>query len=141
MKKITNIFFIPAAAVGSGLLLYFFAVGLLDGSAMAQKVDNCAFYEKVYISGNKQLSSIFVEGIGDDSAPRETSRQLRALNVRMEQLIVIQQMQSIGCKLPEQISSISHYLSPALDCGNARLRGNSESPKCDRDTWVSATGE
>ena len=108
---------------------------------MAQRVDQCAFYENAYISSNKHLSSIWADGIADDSAPRETNRQLRALNARMEQLIVIQQMQSIGCKLPEQISSVGHYLSPALDCATATLRGNSESPKCDRNTWVPATDE
>lgn len=137
MSKIPITTFTLAFVIGFALLISFVTVGLNE-PAMAQKADKCAFYENAYISSNKHLSSIWADGIGDDSAPRETNRQLKALNERMEQLIVIQQMQAIGCKLPEQTSSHWHYLSPALDC---ELERDLESPKCNRDTWTSTTGE
>ena len=54
---------------------------------------------------NKELAAIGVEGIFDDSAPRETNRQTRMLNQRIFQLVLIFQMQAHDCDIPKLPSS------------------------------------
>ena len=131
MRKITIVTLALSLTIEFGLLISFFVVGL-NKPAMAQEIDKCTFYENAYVNGNKQLSMISAKGFLDNSAPRETNRQLQALNEKIGQLIIIQQMQDIGCNLPEQTSSADYYGAIALAC---TLGNKSKSPECDPETW------
>lgn len=78
-------------------------------------------------------------GIGDDSAPRETYRQLQLLNERILQLITLQQMNVHGCDIPKKASSEIEYLFPAMKCRGILIEGGSEySPECDSSKWKSS---
>ena len=122
--------------IGCGLLISFFAVMLLNEPAAAQRGSLCRIYANVYDDSNKELSSVHAQGLFDDSAPRATYRELQALNAKTTQLIVLQQMEAYGCDIPKEVSSHIHYQAPAMACHI----GGYDSERCDKDTWIPATG-
>ena len=98
----------------------------------------CEAYSDLYEGANQELASIAVSSIGDDSAPRETNRQLKKLNERIFQLITITQMQFHGCTVPKFPSSDIMYLLDALKCNNSRFTEGLDTPECDRSSWTNA---
>jgi len=95
----------------------------------------CQEYERLYTEANKNLASIYVRGWGDDSAPRESSRQLEMLNERIFQLLLVEQMQSHGCSIPKKPSTFSEFLSSAFACQFSSKEDRKA--KCDSDGWSS----
>jgi len=102
--------------------------------ALAQKVD-CASLNSQFESSNKELSYLNTSGLTDDSAPRETNRQLKAVNERLAQSMVLDRMIQAKCALPSQLSDDVYYWKPAFDC--AMARGDADiKEKCDRSKWT-----
>ena len=97
----------------------------------------CDVYNNVYEGANKTIASVEAEGTFDNSAPRETNRQLKVLNERILQLIVIQQMHAHGCKIPKTTSSGVGYTVDATKCSTERIMGNIGAPECDQTNWKS----
>ena len=89
----------------------------------------CEVYENMYDGANKELAAIGVEGIFDDSAPRETNRQTRMLNQRIFQLVLIFQMQAHDCDIPNLPSSGTGYTINVMECRTELMRGNSGRPE------------
>ncbi|MBC6437096.1 MAG: hypothetical protein GDA52_02900 [Rhodobacteraceae bacterium] len=110
---------------------------LIAQSAAAWGADEtlCEVYANTYDGANQTMASIEAGGIFDDSAPRETMRQLQMLNERLLQLLLMQQMEYHGCDLPKIPSGAIGYMVDAMKCANERLLGNGESPECDREEW------
>ena len=75
------------------------------------------------------------EGIGDDSAPRQTNRDVENSNSLLRASMVLTLMQAHHCALPDHSPSMATYLSPALSCVTDRLKGTSEPPTCNQATW------
>ncbi len=90
-----------------------------------------------YEGGNKDIAMIEVEGFSDDSAPRESNRQLQMLNVRLNQLIALQLMEVHKCPSPKHTSSGIAYSIQALQCQTEKIKGNYTSEKCDTSKWKS----
>ena len=126
----------------SKLLLFVLAIGVIVSPTVAKTQDTspqqrlCEIYENLYDGANKKLAAIAAEGILDDSAPRETNRQTRALNQRIFQLILIFQMQAHKCDIPKFPSSGTGYMADALECQTRLMFGPSEHPDCDRSKWT-----
>lgn len=82
------------------------------------------------------LSSVL--GIGDNSAPRATLRQLEIAN----NLSTIQANLTLMAqnKCPARTAPIipAVYLSNALDCNIAIMKGEKNAPACDKSTWQPA---
>ena len=95
----------------------------------------CETYEKLYTNANKGLALIYERGIGDDSAPRASKRQLEMLNERIYQLILIEQMQAHGCGIPKKPSSDLEFWSSALECEEASKE--EREAQCDITNWKS----
>lgn len=96
----------------------------------------CEVYGNLYDGANKELAAIEVEGIGDDSAHRETNRQTRMLNQRIFQFILIFQMQAHECDIPKLPSGGMGYMVDAVECQTELIRGNSGRPECDQSKWT-----
>ena len=118
------------------------AVGFSSPSAVAGSEDKpprqslCGIYENIYEGANKEMALISGEGTFDNSAPRETNRQLKILNERVLQLIVISQMQAHGCAIPKIPSDGDiGYTIHAIECHTERMKGNFNSSKCDKSSW------
>lgn len=90
-----------------------------------------------YIEENlKSIAYENISGIGDNSAPRETNRQLKinaAGNQITNQLI---HMQSLQC--PAIQWSITHtvFTSYAIECSLAVTRNEDYKEKCNRKNWT-----
>jgi hypothetical protein len=95
----------------------------------------CPSLAREYDGIEKSLASTYAEGIGDDSAPRETNRQVENSNDLMRASMVLTLMQAHHCSLPDHSPSAIRYLSPALSCATDRLKGVSQPPSCDQSTW------
>lgn len=124
----------------SALLVCFFGSSLQASEKTPQQV-LCEVYDRTYDGANKSIASIEAEGISDNSAPRESNRQLKILNERVQQLIVVQQMQAYGCKVPKATSSGVGYMIHAVECSTEQIKGNFNSITCDRSNWKSILDE
>lgn len=126
----------------SALLFLALSIGVIVSPTVAKSQDTspqqrlCEVFENLYDGANKQLGAIFVEGFSDDSAPRETNRQIRMLNQRLFQLILIFQMQAYECDVPKHPSDGMGYYVDAMECSTERIKGNLEHPECDRSEWT-----
>ena len=122
--------------------LLFLALSIAVSPTVAKSQDTsprqrlCEVYGDLYDGANKELAEIDVEGIGDDSAHRETNRQTRMLNQRIFQLILIFQIQAHDCDIPKLPSSGTGYTINAMECRTELMRGNSGRPECDRSEWT-----
>lgn len=95
----------------------------------------CGVYDSVYEGANKTIASVKAGGTFDNSAPRESNRELKVLNERILQLMVIQQMQAHGCQIPKTTSSGVGYMIDALKCATERIKGNVNASECDQRNW------
>ena len=99
--------------------------------------DVCADLTNFHSDRSKEISSIFTRGIMDDSAHRETNRQLQIANQYLLQLMALYHMQAHDCILPTTITTGLDYLSDALKCDRALLAGDgAKAPECDRSQWT-----
>ncbi len=114
-------------------VIVFFTLPISFGWA-ADNAKLCEAYNNTYTEANKNLAMITADGISDNSAPRETNRQLETLNQRTLQLMLIQQMEAHGCRVPKLISTGGGYLGNALACSLKSY----DSPECDRQKWKSS---
>ena len=95
----------------------------------------CGKFADAFDHANKSLAMSYVNGLGDDSAPRAASRYLEDVRDYLKQLILIQQMNAYDCNLPTTVSGAGAYLGDALDCRGAQTRGDHDSGACDLSTW------
>ncbi len=95
----------------------------------------CEVYSNFYVGANQELAIIDASGIGDDSAARETNRQIKKLNERIFQLITVTQMQFHGCTVPKMPSSGTVYIIDAIKCHTSRITDGLDTPECDRSSW------
>ena len=119
------------------LFLLFWGIVLMSFGTSAASSKLCGLYDKAYDDANKELSAIDAEGIFDNSAYRETNRQLRMLNERIRQSMTFMQMTHYGCELPKKSSGALEYTAGAAECKAEKSKGKPDSPKCDRSKWKS----
>ena len=85
----------------------------------------------------KSLAVTEAEGIGDNSAPRETNRQVEDSNLLTRASMMLTLMEAHHCTLPDHAPSAARYLSSALTCAKDRLKGalGAETPSCKMQDW------
>jgi hypothetical protein len=100
----------------------------------------CDKLAAAFESGVKELSFIRSEGVPDNSAARETNRQLEKVVTTNIMQMHLTLMQANKCTLPTaNISDVDYYID-ALSCTTAMLKappGEKEMPpECDRSKWT-----
>jgi hypothetical protein len=95
----------------------------------------CASLAADYDQIEKATASRWSSSLGDNSAPRATLRETEDANGLAQAQIIITLMQANRCPLPDHAPSIKRYLSAALACGTARLKGGSDVPECKMEAW------
>ena len=85
----------------------------------------------------QNIAISFVEGIGDNSAPRATLRAIREQNALSNAALTIALMRDNRCTMPTRAPRVATYVVAASQCETARLRapGQQDLPACDRATW------
>lgn len=105
--------------------------------AQTQQVSqaDCQAFETAIESGVKGVALILAEGIIDNSAPRQTYRSAD-INNKL-QIINLNLLLEVQNKCPIRKTPIvpSIYLSEALDCNLAQVKGEKDSPACDMKNW------
>lgn len=97
----------------------------------------CSKLSADFDQAEKALAMTFAEGVGDDSAVRETSRQIESSNFISSAGIAVNLMEAHHCVLPDHAPSTARYLSAALTCVTDRLKnGSSDTPSCKMDSWA-----
>lgn len=99
---------------------------------------SCEQLKSLYDDQDKHIALINVRGIGDDSAPRATLRQLQKLEHLLQKQMLLDFMTRKKCKFPDHVSS--QYRLNAIKCGTQILKGNSSHPDCDKSKWESFLG-
>ena len=99
---------------------------------------NCDAFNEAIDSSIKEISFLSAEGIGDNSAPRESNRktnQLFHMSMINANLVL---MQAGKCPLPKTPIHQHAYKISAQKCMLAILKANGTNPlpDCDRSAWV-----
>lgn len=113
--------------------LLFVALCLSPASAVSD--DLCEKYANGFDTANKKMAQLAVDGLGDNSAPRASLNQMRRLDWRMFQLILIHQMRAQDCDIPKALSGGDPYMTEALKCANKKLERKYDAPECNMAKW------
>lgn len=108
------------------------AITLCAGEGFAA---DCKALLDQYIVQTKRLASEKADGVGDNSAPRETMRQLKILNLNMMRQMNLDMMIAGKCLLPDKPASDFNYSINALQCATKIVQGNYNAPECDYSAW------
>jgi hypothetical protein len=102
--------------------------------------DVCERLSAAVEDGVKELSQIRVDGLTDDSAPRETNRQLEKVITTNLMQMHLTLMQANKCTLPKTTFYDTAYYTDALSCATARLKARADDketpPDCVRSKWT-----
>jgi hypothetical protein len=110
-------------------------VALAAPAASAASGSTCSGLAKSYDQVEKSLAMTYAEGVGDNSAVRETNRQTENSNDLAKASIVISLMQAHHCTLPDHAPTMGTYISDALTCATDRLKGTADAPSCKMENW------
>jgi len=110
-------------------------VALAAPGAPAASSSTCSGLAKSYDQVEKSLAMTYAEGVGDNSAVRETNRQTENSNDLAKASIVISLMQAHHCTLPDHAPTMGTYISDALTCATDRLKGSADAPSCKMENW------
>lgn len=131
LRLISSAALLCAATAQSGLVL--------AAPAPAPSVANgaCTKLAADYDQVEKALAMTEAEGVGDNSAPRETNRQVEDSNYLARASMTLTLMEANHCALPDHAPSSIRYLSSALTCATDRLKSpiGSETPSCKMENW------
>lgn len=101
--------------------------------------NRCVTLANDYRRHEMNLADIDAEGVGDNSAPRATLREMRTANELTLANMTLQLMQAHRCALPDREPSGAAYSLAALQCRNAMMRmspGQRDLPaECNRGGW------
>lgn len=117
-------------------LLFFIAVCFwVSGTA---KAETCEELKEKYYTQDKKTTLSRSKGAGDDSAIRETNRELERVGFLLEKLIILQFMERQKCESPPAVAK--NYWLEGLSCSTARLqvqlgKRDSANPECDISKW------
>lgn len=95
----------------------------------------CSKLAADYDQVDKSLALTFAEGVGDNSAPRDTSRKIEESNELSRASMMLTLMEAHHCPLPDHAPSETRYMSNALTCSTDILRSGADAPSCKTDTW------
>jgi hypothetical protein len=125
-------------------------VAILAAAALQGSPGVCVAFSGAVIDGEKELAYISVDGVGDNSAPRETVRAVNS-SVEMSRIQAnITLMAAQQCPLPNQPVDINAYGLAALDCKIANTKialamtkgaTFSLAPECERAAWKRNPGK
>jgi hypothetical protein len=88
----------------------------------------------------KDMSMLYVEGVGDDSAPREAVRQQQVGNDLQVIALNMALAARLGCPSRREPVTTRNYMSAAIKCQTALNAGTTQAPKdppeCFRENWT-----
>lgn len=97
----------------------------------------CASLAKDYDDASKDLAANYAAGVGDNSAPRATLREMEDSNTLAQARITLDLMRDHRCPMPKSAPDRVFYLNDALTCATDRLKsgGSAQPPSCNRAIW------
>jgi hypothetical protein len=124
------------AALLSAALLPGKVIAAPAGAATPAVTNVCSKLGGDYDQVEKSLALTYAEGVGDNSAPRDTSRKIEESNDLARASMMLTLMQAHHCSLPDHAPSHARYMSNALTCATDMLRSGGEvPPSCKTETW------
>jgi hypothetical protein len=105
--------------------------------AIGEPSQLCKQLESQIEGAEMSISANYAEGVGDNSAPRATLRELRTSNEWAEIRVSLSQMQANRCPTLTRVISGTRFMTPALTCATDRL-GATTPDSCKRSTWKPA---
>ena len=108
---------------------------IFSNHAYAQPKDLCSQLMEAYDQSAKSASLSWAQGVGDNSAPRATLRELEISNQLIARQINLTLMIQYKCPLPRTPASSNEYISNAVSCSTALLMNKKSPPECDLKKW------
>lgn len=103
----------------------------------AQITQACAGLQRDLNNLSKSMAMNFAEGIGDNSAQRETMRETQYQSLLSRVRMTMDLMRDSRCKFPTSVPTGKEYASAAIACRGEILstgRSATEGP-CDQSKW------
>ena len=113
----------------------FIALSLLALSSPVLAQNTCSALNDAVELQLKIAAQSQAEGLGDNSAPRATLRELEISNSLALARMNLDLAALNKCPARTKPLNPSIYLSEALDCNIQMLRGNKDSPACKMQDW------
>lgn len=104
-------------------------------AAPAAAAGVCSKLAADYDQIDKALALTFAEGVGDNSAPRETNRQIENANYLSRASMMLTLMAAHHCSMPDHAPSDARYMTPALTCATDMIKTGADAPSCKTDNW------
>jgi hypothetical protein len=115
------------------------AVAAIAASCVTISRAGCKEFAAAIDSSQKIMAVEYAVSVADNSAARETSRQLRVSNEIAAIMVNMKMMEAMKCPLPSTpIDTIGMvYLDQAIACHLATVRDGADSAKakCKRSDW------
>ncbi len=105
---------------------------LIAGDATAA---DCAALLQKYTMMTKRVAMEGADGVGDNSAPRETMRQLKIVNLNLMRQMNLDMMIAGKCPLPTNPVGDGEYLVNALECSTKITQGDHKAKECVMENW------
>lgn len=112
---------------------------LLPGVAAATPI--CQKYSDQIDTNERLLAQNHADGIGDDSAARESNRLTRENNLLLKNSMTLQLMLQAKCTMPAEADYSVRYAANAANCSIAMLTAQNAAGKfelpaaCDSSKW------
>ena len=121
-------------------LVVLFLLSHTASLAAAADSVRCAKLRDEFDMADRQIARISAESVADNSAPRETNRQLKMLRATLNKSMAVQLLIAAKCdSLPLAADSSSDYLLSAKLCqakrGGANYVTDSAASACDMAGW------
>jgi hypothetical protein len=113
--------------------LFFVLLVFVPSSAFASVCDDL---KRQFDFSNRSIAEINADGIVDNSAPREASRQAKISNHKLDQLMILEFMKAHKCPFDAKLGGSVLYALQALECELEKTKGNFKSEKCNTLAWV-----
>lgn len=124
--------------IGAGIA--FIACSSFIGVAHGADSAKCERLYKDFVTEDKNIAQIYVSSLSDDSAPRETNRQMKILVSSINKSNTLQLMAAARCnRLPDTADASADYQLAAHKCLTERRSVTYVSDKvialCNMDAW------
>lgn len=95
----------------------------------------CRALDALIEDGLKTIALETSGGSLDDSAPRESNRQLRSIAAHMQVQIQLTQMQMLRCAPPVRVLDPKAFNDQAIGCAISQRTSVKTAERCDKSLW------
>jgi hypothetical protein len=109
---------------------------MIGTNAQSAEID-CDAFSKALTDSEMDISTFFADTIVENSAVRAQHYDAQMSNALLLWSVNFQLLNAHKCPIPlRPVPKTGGYLTAALACKTALVKGNTNAPECDRTKWI-----